>query len=122
MKRMSPDHNPGRAGVNRRQFIRAATLAGVGALNVGGVVRALAQTTVAMPFANGERRMVKFPQKRELILLTMRPPQLETPFSVFNEGVFTPNDAFFVRYHMSQVPTSIDPDQFRLDIKGNVNS
>jgi DMSO/TMAO reductase YedYZ molybdopterin-dependent catalytic subunit len=77
---------------------------------------------VTMPFANGERRLVKFPQKRELLLVTMRPPQLETPFSVFNEGVLTPNDAFFVRYHLAQVPTNIDLDQFRLTIKGKVNS
>src|SRR5205823_975548 len=60
--------------------------------------------------------------KRPLILLTTRPPQLETPFSVFNEGVLTPNDAFFVRYHLSQVPTSIDPANFRLTVNGSVNS
>jgi DMSO/TMAO reductase YedYZ molybdopterin-dependent catalytic subunit len=55
-------------------------------------------------------------------LLTTRPPQLETPFSVFNEGALTPNDAFFVRYHLSQVPTSIDPATFTLEVKGKVNS
>jgi sulfite dehydrogenase (cytochrome) subunit A len=33
-----------------------------------------------------------------MIVLTSRPPQLETPFSVFNANVITPNDAFFVRY------------------------
>ena len=63
---------------------------------------------VLLPFNNGERELVAFPQKRPLILLTSRPPQLETPFSVFNEGVLTPNDAFFVRYHWSGIPTSID--------------
>jgi DMSO/TMAO reductase YedYZ molybdopterin-dependent catalytic subunit len=36
--------------------------------------------------------------------------------------LLTPNDAFFVRYHLSQVPTSIDPDKFTLAIKGSVNS
>jgi sulfite dehydrogenase (cytochrome) subunit A len=122
MQTMSPNDNPGRAQLSRRHFIRAAALAGVGALSTGSAARALAETAVSMPFANGERRLVKFPQKRELILLTMRPPQLETPFSVFNEGVFTPNDAFFVRYHLSQIPTTIDPETFRLEVKGNVNS
>jgi DMSO/TMAO reductase YedYZ molybdopterin-dependent catalytic subunit len=77
---------------------------------------------VTLPFANGQRPLVKFPQKRELILLTMRPPQLETPFPVFNEGVFTPNDAFFVRYHLAQIPTAIDPAQFRVEVKGSTNS
>ncbi len=75
-----------------------------------------------MPFTNGQRSLATFPQKRPLILLTTRPPQLETPFSVFNEGLLTPNDAFFVRYHLAQLPTSIDPEQFSLEVKGKVNS
>ncbi len=73
-----------------------------------------------LPFENGERRLVQFPQKRPLILLTHRPPQLETPFAVFNEGVITPNDAFFVRYHLANLPVSIDPEAFRLEVKGHV--
>jgi DMSO/TMAO reductase YedYZ molybdopterin-dependent catalytic subunit len=81
-----------------------------------------AAQTIEMPFANGTRSLATFPQKRPLILLTTRPPQLETPFSIFNEGVFTPNDAFFVRYHLSQVPTAIDPASFMLAINGSVNS
>jgi sulfite dehydrogenase len=77
---------------------------------------------VTLPFENGERDLVAYPQKRPLILHTARPPQLETPFSVFNEGVITPNDAFFVRYHWSGIPTSIDPLTYRLRIGGNVNT
>ena len=37
--------------------------------------------------------------------------QLETPFEVFNDGIVTPNDAFFVRYHNAGIPTSIDADK-----------
>ncbi len=81
-----------------------------------------AADALTMPFANGQRSLVTFPQKRPLILLTTRPPQLETPFSVFNEGIITPNDAFFVRYHLSQIPTTIDREKFTLDVQGNVNS
>src|SRR5215467_14985229 len=95
---------------DRRDLLKGAGLAAMAAtLNA---TKALALDTVTLPFANGERPLVKFPQKRPLILLTSRPPQLETPFSVFNEGLLTPNDAFFVRYHLSQIPTSIDPDKF----------
>jgi hypothetical protein len=36
---------------------------------------------------------VKYAQKRPMIGLTTRPPQLETPFSVFDESTITPNDA-----------------------------
>ena len=96
-------------------------MAGVGA-GILGQAAALAADTVTLPFANGERPLATFPQKRPLILITTRPPQLETPMSVFNEGLLTPNDAFFVRYHLAQVPTSIDPDKFSLSIKGKVNS
>jgi DMSO/TMAO reductase YedYZ molybdopterin-dependent catalytic subunit len=81
-----------------------------------------ANKTVNLGFENGERELVAFPQKRPLIVLTSRPPQLETPFGVFNEGVITPNDAFFVRYHWSGIPTSIDPAAYRLHVGGNVNT
>jgi DMSO/TMAO reductase YedYZ molybdopterin-dependent catalytic subunit len=74
-----------------------------------------------MPFANGERPLVKYPQKRPMIGLTGRPPQLETPFPVFNENVITPNDAFFVRYHLADIPLTIDPDAFAVEIKGKVD-
>jgi sulfite dehydrogenase (cytochrome) subunit A len=81
---------------------------------------ALAET-VTLPFGNGERPLIKYPQKRPMIGLTSRPPQLETPFSVFNEGVITPNDAFFVRYHLADIPLEIDPATFSVEIKGKVD-
>jgi len=56
-----------------------------------------------------------------MIGLTSRPPQLETPFSIFNDGPITPNNAFFVRYHLADVPLDIDPDKFTLEIKGKVD-
>jgi sulfite dehydrogenase len=75
--------------------------------------------SVELPFANGRRNLVAFPEKRPLIVLTSRPPQLETPFEVFNEGLITPNDAFFVRYHNAGIPTSIDADKHVIKIGGN---
>ncbi len=104
---------------SRRQFLRSAALAGAGSLIAG---RVFAQETVTLPFAHGERQVVAFPQKRPLIVLTTRPPQLETPFAVFNDGLITPNDAFFVRYHNANVPTSIDGDAFRIEVKGAVKT
>lgn len=113
---------PVEPGLSRRRFLRAAVAAGAGGLFAGPLLSVFGDDMVTLPFANGQRRLVAFPQKRPLILLTDRPPQLETPFSVFNEGILTPNDAFFVRYHLSQIPTEIDPDQFRVEVKGKVNS
>jgi DMSO/TMAO reductase YedYZ molybdopterin-dependent catalytic subunit len=56
-----------------------------------------------------------------MIGLTSRPPQLETPFAIFNDGPITPNNAFFVRYHLAGIPLDIDPDKFTLEIKGKVD-
>jgi DMSO/TMAO reductase YedYZ molybdopterin-dependent catalytic subunit len=61
-----------------------------------------------------------FPQKGTMILQRTRAPLLETPFEVFDKGVFTPNDEFFVRWHWSVIPTSIDVDTFRLNVHGHV--
>ncbi|HTR85404.1 MAG TPA: molybdopterin-dependent oxidoreductase [Reyranella sp.] len=99
---------------------RRTVLAGAGALAAGlRPLMALADT-ITHPFANGERPLVKYPGKRTMIGLTERPPQLETPFAVFNEGAITPNDAFFVRYHLANIPTEIDPDTFTTEVKGVV--
>jgi sulfite dehydrogenase (cytochrome) subunit A len=40
---------------------------------------------------------------------------------VFNEGVITTNDAFFVCYHLADIPLSIDPDTFRIEVRGKVD-
>ena len=109
--------------LDRRHLIKGAG-AGILALGSGtafGSFGALALDTVTMPFENGERPLVKYPQKRPMIGLTSRPPQLETPFSVFDEGAITPNDAFFVRYHLAGIPLNIDPDTFAVEIKGKVD-
>ncbi len=90
-------------------------------LIVGSRVSAFAAETATLPFANGERPLVKYPGKRPMIALTSRPPQLETPFGVFNEGVTTPNDAFFVRYHLADIPLEIDVGTFRVEVKGKVD-
>ena len=55
-----------------------------------------------------------FPQKGEMILQRLRPPLLETPLGVFDEGVLTPNDRFFVRWHWAGIPDSVDVGAFRL--------
>lgn len=102
------------SGIDRRLFV-----AGAGAALLGAVGKS-SGGTITLPFANGTRPLVTLPGKREMILLTSRPPQLETPFSLFNESLLTPNDAFFVRYHLSGLPTEIDPRSFRLAIGGHV--
>lgn len=105
------------AGINRRA---ALSVVGAGVLSALRPARA---ETATLPFANGERPLVAYPGKRKLLRLTSRPPQLETPFAVFNEGLITPNDAFYVRYHLAGMPLdSIDAATFRLQVKGEVST
>ena len=104
----------------RKEIPRREVLFGAGALALVG--RSVLAAEVGLPFGNGERPLVAYPGKRPLLQMTARPPQLETPFSVFDEGVITPNDAFFVRYHLADIPTEIDPDTFRLAVQGHVEA
>ena len=103
---------------------RRAVLGGLG-LAVAGGRRAFAEAEVKLPLPGGpqERPLTTaFPQKGEMILQRTRPPLLETPFAVFDKGVFTPNDQFFVRWHWSVIPTAVDVDSFRLAVTGHVNT
>src|SRR6266851_2443667 len=117
-------NNPRRkpAMIDRRALLRqsGAVVATLGAASIFDPLRALADT-VKLPFDNGERPLVKYPQKRPMIGMTSRPPQLETPFSVFTDGPITPNNAFFVRYHLAGIPLEIDPDTFTVEVKGKVD-
>jgi len=103
--------------LGRRRF-----LAGAGAAFAAGALPArVFADTAQLPFANGERPVVAFPQKRPLIVLTPRPPQLETPFAIFDQGVYTPNDAFFVRWHLPSIPQEVDATAHRIAVTGEVN-
>jgi DMSO/TMAO reductase YedYZ molybdopterin-dependent catalytic subunit len=97
---------------------RRSVLAGAAAMLAAGAARA---DTVTLPFGNGERPVRAYPQKRPMLVVTERPPQLETPFVVFDHGVFTPNDAFFVRYHLGGAPPrGLDAATWRVKVLGAV--
>ena len=107
---------------SRRQF-----LAGVSGLGLSGLLGAPAWSgggtdkSVDFPFVNGDRNLVEsFPQKGAMVLQRSRPPLLETPFEVFDQGIFTPNDRFYVRWHLANIPTVVDPGAFRLNVHGHV--
>ncbi len=115
----------------RRRFLRtlaAASIAGAGTL----LGRGQAETVFAddRGFADeggagaedpilAGRPLVRYPEKTDLILLTSRPPQLETPMSYFDRAL-TPNEAFFVRYHVFPIPTQVDLSTWRLRVTGMV--
>src|SRR5208283_4858297 len=66
------------------------------------------------------KNLVRFSEKTDMILLTSRPPQLETPMHYFRE-LITPNEALFVRWHISQIPTSVDLKEWRLKVGGHTD-
>ena len=107
-------------GLTRRRFLQTSLIAG--GLSTFGVqtARGKSPESIELPFRRGQRQLVAFPEKRPLMVMTTRPPQLETPFPIFNEDVFTPNDAFFVRWHLANIPTTVDLQTFRLTIRGRV--
>ncbi len=103
----------------RRRFLGQAAL---GSALVATPAWAQGTTSLGFPGVD-ERNLTKaFPQKGEMILQRTRPPLLETPFGVFDKGVFTPNDQFFVRWHWSVIPTEVKVETFRLAVRGHVNA
>jgi sulfite dehydrogenase (cytochrome) subunit A len=104
--------------VSRRDVLRR--LAGLGTLlasgGLGDPPPAVAQ---ADPVLAG-RPLVRYPEKTDLILLTSRPPQLETPMKYFDRAI-TPNEAFFVRYHVFPIPLEVDLATWRLRVTGQVD-
>ena len=72
------------------------------------------------PYWNSIGPVVEYPQKSPLVLLTDRPVQLETPRHYF-ESAFTPNEAFYVRWHLDEIPNTVDLANWRLSIEGAVD-
>ncbi|MBI5640254.1 MAG: molybdopterin-dependent oxidoreductase [Nitrospirae bacterium] len=88
-------------------------------LKVAGVTAALAASGgVPEGLFASEKRFARFPEKTDLIVLTSRPPQLETPMSHFRD-LITPNESLFVRWHLANIPTSVDLNTWRLKVGGN---
>jgi DMSO/TMAO reductase YedYZ molybdopterin-dependent catalytic subunit len=106
--------------LSRRFFIGQVGLAGLAT----ATAPAWAQTMIdlALPGGPDARPMTtSFPQKGAMILQRTRPPLLESPFEVFDQGVFTPNDRFYVRWHWAVIPTAVNVDTFRLAVRGHVD-
>jgi sulfite dehydrogenase len=94
----------------RRRFLASA--AGAGALAAWGPVGLLAAelgSSGALGFAEipdgalAEQQLYALSGKVPLIKKTYRPPNFETPIAYFRTAI-TPNNAFFVRYHLAGIP------------------
>jgi DMSO/TMAO reductase YedYZ molybdopterin-dependent catalytic subunit len=125
---INASHSPAGAApigsFSRRSALRQFGLAGLSLFAASAVAPAMADEIVDLPLPSGprERPMTQdFPQKGSMILQRTRPPLLETPMEVFDRGVFTPNDQFYVRWHWAVIPNSVDVNSFRLAVRGHVN-
>ncbi len=108
--------------LKRRRVLQA--IGGVAALGAPGVLTKLARAAETVPLTTGlppglygTAILDALPGKKPLIKLSYRPPNYETPVSYF-ASEFTPNDAFFVRYHLAGIPDPIAPASWRLKIGG----
>ncbi|MBX9688056.1 MAG: molybdopterin-dependent oxidoreductase [Candidatus Obscuribacterales bacterium] len=104
--------------LNRRSFLRMLALGAFSsALTACGKKLGASKCLIQVPPGQS---LARFPEKDELILLTDRPPQLESPLFVFRQDL-TPNEQFFVRWHYAGIPTEVDLKDFRLNISGHLN-
>ena len=113
--------------LHRREWLTlaAASTAALIARPAWAVVAAQAEAPLqsftgpgANPFWNSVGPYVTYPQKSPLLRLTDRPIQLDTPRAYFRSAI-TPNEAFYVRYHLPDIPNAIDLKTWRLELTGN---
>ena len=104
---------------SRRDLLHLA-FGGVAAAGLSAIMPRLA-TAAGAPVSPGVPAGVTasavleaLPGKKPLIKLTYRPPNYETPLQYFDQ-VLTPNDAFFVRYHLARIP---EVDLRRVEAQG----
>lgn len=102
--------------MERRDFFKKAAVI-ASSVAVGKTTAEAGMTQ--QPIDNRHVSTVVFPEKRPLIMYSDRPPLLETPQDVFT-STLTPNDQFFVRWHMPDIPTHIDTETFTVSVNGLV--
>ncbi|HJZ34474.1 MAG TPA: molybdopterin-dependent oxidoreductase, partial [Hyphomicrobiaceae bacterium] len=110
------------ATLNRRHFLGGSAAAGAAVASGLPLASVAAAAEPELPAAlpDGVRASAvldALPGKKPLIKLSYRPPNYETPIEYFRDPI-TPNDAFFVRYHLAVIP-EIDAKTWRLSVGGD---
>jgi DMSO/TMAO reductase YedYZ molybdopterin-dependent catalytic subunit len=106
--------------INRRAMLKAGAFAWAAAAPLGGAARAAEKSFLPWGLPEGvydTALLEALPGKKPLIKQSYRPPNYETPLSYFTSE-FTPNDCFFVRYHLAGIPESFDVAHWRLKVGG----
>ncbi len=79
---------------------------------------AIAELTPGVPEGVGSyATMATLPGKKALIQLSDRPPNYEAPIEYLRTPI-TPNDQFYVRYHLSDIP-EIKADGYKIAVGGD---
>ena len=116
--KMSNDPEAGPSHVQGEPLDRRAWLRGISAAGLTGLLSAgCARRPRGTPTDSASP--IRFPQKIALRALNDRAPCLETPWSYFRHDL-TPNDAFYVRWHLEAIPTHVDLRTWRLRVAGHV--
>ncbi len=102
---------------SRRNFLGAGLILGASSL----FAKETATTASAKAAEPYQPPVIAFPEKKPLKTISDRPPLLESPREIFTKPI-TPNDQFFVRWHMPDIPTYIDLNEFRLHVQGSVQT
>jgi len=111
-----------RQTVSRRHFLAgsaAAAVAASGAVSPAPTRAEAASLNLPSELPDGTRAeaiLDALPGKKRLIKLSYRPPNYETPIEYFRTAI-TPNDAFFVRYHLSNIP-EVDGATWKVAVGG----
>jgi DMSO/TMAO reductase YedYZ molybdopterin-dependent catalytic subunit len=105
--------------IDRRKFMAGSVAAGAA---MAGLSASASGEGLDLPAAlpDGLRAnavLDSLPGKKPLIKLSYRPPNYETPIEYFRTAI-TPNDAFFVRYHLSNIP-EIDAKTWKFTVGGD---
>ena len=110
--------------ITRRRLIEAASAGAALATSSVALSRLLAATPsvpglpAALPLGTRDEVVLDaLPGKKPLLKLTYRPPNYETPISYFRTPL-TPNDAFFVRYHLADIP-EVNAATWKLAVAGD---
>lgn len=93
-----------------------------GAMLAGGPLRAKEKPAWMSPQlpdgTRNEATLQALPGKRKLICLSDRPPNYEATIETFKSAI-TPNDEFFIRYHLAGIPTMQSLTKWSLTVGGD---
>ena len=100
--------------MKRRDFFKSSFVASAALMGTS-----LSAGVTTQPIDSRKVSTMAFPEKKPLITYSDRPPLLESPRGTFTQAL-TPNDEFFVRWHLPDIPTHINPDEYTIHINGLV--